>query len=149
MSSDGQGALPNLGADRLEELYANRFSADERRRKTAVWRVLCEEFLQRYVRPDAVVLDLGAGYCDFVNHIRAARRIAVDLNPETPLHAARGVEVRSLALTDVAASLGVPRISRSLAARGCHSRVASPMKMNSRSKWSRPSIAISASGSGG
>jgi SAM-dependent methyltransferase len=44
------------------------------------------------------VLDLGAGYCDFVNNVRARRRVAVDLNPDTATFAAPGVEVVALPL---------------------------------------------------
>ena len=36
--------------------------------------------------------------CDFINQIRAAHRIAVDLNPETRHAAAAGIEVHSLPL---------------------------------------------------
>lgn len=82
----------------LERLYANRFSPAERAAKAALWRVLCDSFFARYVPAGGTVLDLGAGYCDFVNHVRAARRIAVDLNPETARAAAPGVEVLGLPL---------------------------------------------------
>jgi SAM-dependent methyltransferase len=47
---------------------------------------------------DGTVLDVGAGYCDFINNVRAARRIAVDLNPDTALAAAEGVEVFTIPL---------------------------------------------------
>jgi len=51
----------------------------------------------------ADVLDLAAGYCDFINN-RAApdsehtrgRRIAVDLNPDVKAHAAEFVEVHNV-----------------------------------------------------
>lgn len=79
--------------DELVHLYAHRFPERERRAKTALWRTLCDAFFARYVPADGTVLDLGAGYCDFINHIRARRRIAVDLNPDTALLAAPGVEV--------------------------------------------------------
>ena len=77
----------------LDRLYAARFSEAERRTRVQLWRTLCDRFFARYVPPSATVLDLGAGQCDFINHIRAARRIAIDLNPETPRAAAPGVEV--------------------------------------------------------
>jgi SAM-dependent methyltransferase len=41
------------------------------------------------------VVDLGAGYCSFINAATTARRrIAVDLNPECACHAGAGVEFR-------------------------------------------------------
>lgn len=82
----------------LSDIYAHRFSERERAPKARLWAVLCESFLARYVPSEATVLDVGAGYCDFINHIRARRRIAVDLNPDTSRHAAPGVEVHTLAL---------------------------------------------------
>jgi SAM-dependent methyltransferase len=51
------------------------------------------------------VLDIGAGYCEFVNHIEAHRRIAVDLNPDTVRAAAPGVEVLSISLEELAEAL--------------------------------------------
>ena len=82
----------------LDRLYAARFPEAERHARVQLWRTLCDAFFARYVPPDGTVLDLGAGYCDFINQIRAGRRIAIDLNPETPAAAAPGVEVHSLAL---------------------------------------------------
>lgn len=90
----------------LERLYANRFSESDREAKQNLWRTLCQDFLKHYIPKDATVLDLGAGYCDFLNHINASRRIAVDLNPDTERFAAPGVEVHRLPLErlgDVAA----------------------------------------------
>jgi SAM-dependent methyltransferase len=82
----------------LDRLYAARFHDDERESKARLWRVICQEFFARYVPEDACVVDLGAGYCDFVNNISARRRIAVDLNPDTKRFAAPGVEVHQLPL---------------------------------------------------
>lgn len=82
----------------LDRLYAARFHDDERESKARLWHVLCREFFARYVPNDACVVDLGAGYCDFINNISARRRIAVDLNPDTKRFAAPGVEVHQVAL---------------------------------------------------
>lgn len=89
----------------LEKLYSHRFSAGERQRKARVWRTICDHFLSRYVPADGTVLDIGAGYCEFINHIRARRRIAVDLNPDTARAAAQGVEVLSIPLESVGSVL--------------------------------------------
>jgi SAM-dependent methyltransferase len=70
-------------AEDLPSLYRTRFSAEDRTKKYALWKVLCEQFLQRYVRPADVVVDLGAGYGEFINHIRCGKKYAVDLNEET------------------------------------------------------------------
>ena len=85
----------------LDRLYAARFHDDERESKARLWRVICREFFARYVPADGCVVDLGAGYCDFINNISARRRIAVDLNPDTKRFAAPGVEVHRLPLERV------------------------------------------------
>lgn len=76
----------------LSGLYSRRFTEYERARMLRVWQVLVERFFQRFIRPDGVVLDLGAGTCEFINAVKAARRIAVDANPEVKTAADRGVE---------------------------------------------------------
>ena len=88
---------------RLPRLYALRFNPDEQDRKRRVWQVLCESFFQRYVRPEDTVLDLGAGYCEFINQIVCRRRIALDLSEEVGRHAGPGVEVMQGAATDLGA----------------------------------------------
>ena len=65
----------------LAPLYANRFPPEDRRAKDAIWRVLCRSFFQKYVAPDAAVVDLGAGFCEFLRHTQCRERIAVDLDP--------------------------------------------------------------------
>ncbi len=76
----------------VDSLYRHRFDDSDRAAKQAVWKVLCRDYFGRYVKPTDTVLDVGAGYCEFINHIAAARRIAVDANPELPQFAAHGVE---------------------------------------------------------
>ncbi len=68
--------------------FASRYTPDPARDR--VWGAICR-YLQRHVPEDGAVLDLGAGYCSFVNHIRAATRHALDASPELPRHAAAGV----------------------------------------------------------
>lgn len=77
----------------LEAIYRNRFDERELASKRVLWRVLVHDFFQRYVPRHGVVVDLGAGSCEFVNEVRAARRVAVDLNPDTVTWAGPGVEV--------------------------------------------------------
>jgi SAM-dependent methyltransferase len=64
-------------------LYDGRFDAEELRFKAELWHVLVEEFFQKYVEPDATLVELGAGDCEFVNAVRCGRKIAVDLSPRT------------------------------------------------------------------
>src|SRR5262249_49898490 len=73
------------------ELYEHRFDAAARVAKARVWAVLCADFFQRWVGPNDAVLDLGAGFCEFINHIGCATKYAVDSNPEIAALAAPGV----------------------------------------------------------
>lgn len=85
----------------LAKLYGHRFEASELPKKLAIWQVLCEDFFSRYVRPTDTVVDVGAGYCEFINNIKCARRIAVDLNPDIVRFAADNVEVRNENCTEL------------------------------------------------
>jgi len=69
--------------------YRTRLSHDARRVKT--WRLIARRLEELVpIRPDAAVLDLGAGYCDFINQVRAREKHAVDVAPVKE-HAAPGV----------------------------------------------------------
>jgi SAM-dependent methyltransferase len=71
-----------MSADVLTIEYRNRFAGLEDYRER-VWQVLCEEFFDRYITPDDTVLDLGAGWGEFVRNVACAERLAMDLNPDT------------------------------------------------------------------
>jgi SAM-dependent methyltransferase len=75
----------------LSKIYHRRFARTAAYRNR-VWQVLTREFFQRWVAPDATVLDLGCGYGEFINNIPAGRKIAMDLNPDAPQRLAPGVE---------------------------------------------------------
>lgn len=66
----------------LQREYAMRFerTADYRRR---VWSVLTRDFFPRWIAPNATVLDLGCGWGEFINQIRAGQKYGMDLNPES------------------------------------------------------------------
>ncbi len=83
-------------------VYANRFAGKSEFRD-AMWSVLCTDFFQKYIPEDSHVLELAAGHCEFINHIRAAVKTAVDINPDTARHAAPGVKVVLSSTTDLSA----------------------------------------------
>jgi SAM-dependent methyltransferase len=85
----------------LEKLYRHRFEEAELPRKLEIWKVLCEDYFSRFVRPQDVVIDIGAGYCEFINNIRCGKRIAVDLNPRVREFASPDVEVRNESCTNL------------------------------------------------
>lgn len=84
---------------RLKGYHETRLPYDARR--DLLWKTLCEAYFQRLIPEDACVLELGAGYCHFINHVRCARRIAVDVWDAMPRHAASGVEARICSVTDL------------------------------------------------
>ena len=73
-----------LGAE-LERIYGLRFSGREAYR-AGVWRILVKQFFSQWLRPSDAVLDLGCGYGEFINHVSAAARFAMDLNPSAREH---------------------------------------------------------------
>jgi SAM-dependent methyltransferase len=88
----------------LEQIYDERFSPGELARVRAVWRVLAQEFFQKMIPPGAAVLDVGCGFCHFLNEIRATERVGVDGNPASARFAEAGVTVkvaRDFALADL------------------------------------------------
>jgi SAM-dependent methyltransferase len=76
----------------VSKLYEKRFGENLRKRNE-IWKVLCESFFQRYVGESDVVLDVGAGYCEFINNIKCGKKFAVDLNEDTKKAASPDVTV--------------------------------------------------------
>jgi SAM-dependent methyltransferase len=77
----------------LARLYRARFACADITAKDRVWKVLCARFFNHYVRPVDRVLDVAAGYCEFINHIHCGEKYAYDANPDTCRFAAPDVEV--------------------------------------------------------
>ncbi|HSX61389.1 MAG TPA: methyltransferase domain-containing protein [Tahibacter sp.] len=77
----------------LDKLYNQRFPEAALAQKHAIWKVLCRDFFSRYVKTTDTVVDIGAGYCEFINNIQAGKKIAVDLNPDVRRFASPDVRV--------------------------------------------------------
>jgi SAM-dependent methyltransferase len=78
--------------------FAARLPYDPAREQ--LWRVLCA-YLQFQVPEDGAVLELGGGYCHFINNIRAAKKHVVDLYPAIRTNAAEGVTPHVQSCTDL------------------------------------------------
>jgi SAM-dependent methyltransferase len=78
--------------DQQHDVYTRRFGGIEHRR-WGVWQVLARHFFQRWIDPADTVVDLGAGYCEFINSIRARRKYALDAGLLTADKAAPDVSV--------------------------------------------------------
>jgi ubiquinone/menaquinone biosynthesis C-methylase UbiE len=70
--------------------HRTRFQPDARRR--VLWQTLMACVFQKQIPPGAFVLELGAGYGDFINAVKARRRLAVDVWPGMVAHLEAGVE---------------------------------------------------------
>lgn len=93
--------MPDLDSN-LDRLYRHRFSEAEVASKNRIWQVLCRHYFSRYVGREDRVVDIGAGYCEFINNIVAGERIAIDLNPDVRRFSAPGVRVINEPCTCVA-----------------------------------------------
>ena len=56
-----------------------------------MWAVLTSAFFDRWIQPDHTVLDLGAGYGEFINNVTCREKLAMDLNPDSATHLSAGV----------------------------------------------------------
>ena len=59
----------------LDGYFDTRLSYEPKR--DAVWKPIVN-YLQRYILEDSRVLELGAGYCSFINQVKASERHALD-----------------------------------------------------------------------
>ena len=70
--------------------YEIRF-AEIQEYRNAVWRILCSSYFSRYVAENSTVLDLGAGWGEFINNIKADHKFAMDLNPATGIRLSKDI----------------------------------------------------------
>lgn len=78
--------------DYVLSIYADRFDKDVKKRDV-MWKILCKDYFQKFINENDTVLDLAAGYCEFINNIKCKKKIAVDLNAKTKKMANKDVKV--------------------------------------------------------
>ena len=83
----------------MEEYFQARFHFDPGRVK--VWRAIVEDLQGRFIPPDSMVLDLGCGYGDFSNLVKAQKRLAVDISGEMAGFLAPEVEFHQADVRDL------------------------------------------------
>ena len=108
MSTAGVKEERQLHGVDLDRLYETRFSPAERLDKVRLWTVLVRDFFQRYIDPTDHVLDIGGGFCEFINMVQAARKYVVDSNPAVESYAAADVQIMPMANGQI---LGLPEAS--------------------------------------
>ena len=72
-------------------------------RRQSVWESLWRYYFRHIVPADGCVLDLGCGYGDFINTVRARRRIALDIWSGFPAYLKAGIEPVISPITNLAA----------------------------------------------
>ncbi|OQW94620.1 MAG: SAM-dependent methyltransferase [Beggiatoa sp. IS2] len=77
----------------LRKIYAARFLETELPRKNRIWQVICQDFFSRFIPKTSTIVDIGAGYCEFINNIEGTRKIAIDLNEDVKKFAHSDIEV--------------------------------------------------------
>lgn len=77
----------------VKDYYLNRFNRKEIERKNKIWKILCQCYFDKLISDSNTVMDIGAGYCEFINNIKCAKKIAIDINPETKKYAQKKVKV--------------------------------------------------------
>lgn len=85
----------------LQKIYSNRFMSEDLPVKNQMWKVICEVFFSQFIHSSDTVVDIGAGYCEFINNINCQNKIAIDLNPNVKKFANSDVEVISKPCTKI------------------------------------------------
>ena len=87
--------------DKLSDLYQIRFSDKELPRKISIWRVLCRDFFSNYINSSDTVVDVACGYGEFINNIKANKKIAIDLNRDAEKYLNQDIEFNLCEATEL------------------------------------------------
>ena len=82
----------------LKKLYSNRFDSQQRKTKVALWKVLIEGFLQKHIGQESIILDIGGGYCEFINQIQAREKYLIELNPDSKIFANPDIKLLNISI---------------------------------------------------
>jgi SAM-dependent methyltransferase len=73
------GTVPHT-SEELAKIYSKRFD-EHLEYRNRVWEILTAQFFSKFISSDSRVLDLGCGYGEFINNMRCAQPLAMDMNP--------------------------------------------------------------------
>lgn len=59
------------------DYFQTRYTFNKGRKE--VWKAICQ-YLSRYIPLQSSVLEIGSGYCDFINNINARSKVAIDID---------------------------------------------------------------------
>ena len=94
--------MNDLMNKKSEDKYYSSGQYDHDVKRTVVWKEIVR-FLTPYISKDSVVVDLGAGYCDFINQVEASKKYAVDYSPDLSKFAGKNVEKINSSVVDLSA----------------------------------------------
>lgn len=83
-----------------DSYYKSRYTFNNDR--SVVWKEIVR-YLGQYINNKKTVLDLGAGYCDFINNVSAPNKIAVDMSSDFSEYAEKDVKTIQTTATDLGA----------------------------------------------
>lgn len=66
-----------------------------------IWKPIVNYLQKKYIPEDSTVIDIGAGYCNFINNIKAKEKHALDHSPVVKQHADKGVIIHVQDCTDL------------------------------------------------
>ncbi len=78
--------------------YKSRYVWNDDR--VIVWKEIVS-YLSKFIPKDGTVLDIGAGYCDFINNVKSKVRIALDYSPDFKEYAKDGIKTIQSSVTDM------------------------------------------------
>jgi len=70
-------------------------------RRDLVWREVCRYLQKKYIPKESRILDVGAGYCNFINNILGREKHAVDIYSKISEYANQDVSVHVHSCTDL------------------------------------------------
>lgn len=76
-----------------EQVYTHRWDNRELNSVKKVWEVLTGKYFQKFISENSSVLDIGCGFCHFLNNIKAKEKVGVDANPAVKNFAGPGVNI--------------------------------------------------------
>lgn len=89
-----------------KQIYSNRFNDEKiNLRRNNIWKILCKQVFQKTVSKNDTLIDIGAGYCEFINNISCKVKIAVDINPDIRKKADVDVQTQNINIFSIPKSL--------------------------------------------
>jgi ubiquinone/menaquinone biosynthesis C-methylase UbiE len=74
---------------------------DFSKKRKILWKALNNYFFKKYIPENSVLLELGAGYCDFINSVKAKRKVAIDISKDMKKFASPDVEFFCRSIVDL------------------------------------------------